>query len=599
MNNLDRVRKLPWRRLLALLLAMALRSQPALSAVQDEDASAGRPVSTWGGSASAAVSPGDSRDMAELQMFVGESRVFPAPGVARIAVGSGAILTAAAMDGKDVILFANATGSTTLFIWSENRINQKIKVTVTAGDITRVARDISAFVSGMPKVRTSIIGDKVIIEGDDLSDVDLSKIDALAKMYPQVVNFTNKLGWEQMVLLDVKVVEFPVNKLREIGMKWSSTGGAAVAGIWSPFRRGHDGPYQINIPAGEAGAPVSSPQGGGAPVILTDRLNILSGINLGIQAELNLLAQEGQASILSEPQLSARNGSEATFLAGGELPYTVSTINGPTVLFKPYGIRLAIVPRVSPSGSIRATIDSEVSSIDNSISTSSGPALLTRQTKTEFNVLNGETIVLSGLISREQNKDVDKLPLLGDLPVIGALFRSKRFQNKETELVVFVTPHLIDSKTPELVDRVQRTEERLTRRLGPPPHLSDPLQTKKAVMGEGQPQKAEATEVQLEAERNQQAQQGSAERESPPIAAVPPEPRVSYRVLESGLLLHEAAHVDAPISRFLKKGTRLTAIEGDEHGGWLRVTVVESGSSLSGWVDRRWVSRIDEDLAHD
>lgn len=422
-------------------------------------------------------------DIPEIEMFVGESRVFPTPGVARIAVGNGQLLTAAALDGREIILFANAVGTSSLFVWNEDGRYQRLKINIIPGDTSRYAREVAAFLAAIPHARASVIGDKVIVEGDGLSDFDLLKIDELGKRYPQIVNFTNRLGWEKMVLLDVKIAEFPVSELREHGIKWTPTGGGAIAGIWSPLRRGTDGPYQINIQTAGQGnaAPITVPQGvegvpAGGGVPLPNGLNILTGINMGLNAQLNLLAQNGRASILAEPQLSARNGAKASFLAGGEYPYTVSTINGPTVLFKPYGVKLDIQPRVDSHGVVRAMIDSEVSSIDAAISTPAGPGLRTRKTSTEFNVNSGETIVLSGLLSRETSTDVDKVPFLGDLPILGALFRSKRFQNKETELVVFVTPTVVDGRTPELVDRVRRTGERLQATMGPAPYLSQPLQ---------------------------------------------------------------------------------------------------------------------------
>ena len=414
-------------------------------------------------------SKGDADDLAEIEMFVGESRVFPTPGVGRIAVGNGAILTAAALDQREVILFANAVGTSSLFVWNEDGRYQRLKVTIVPGDTTRYAREISTFLAGIPGTKTSIIGDKVIVEGEHLTDLDIAKIDELSKRYPQIVNFTNRLGWEQMILMDVKVVEFPVNELRELGLRWGTTGGAAVGAVWAPGARGHQGDLQIGIAnpsiTAVSGTSVPAPRG----------LNVLSAINMGLNAQLALLAQNGKASILAEPQLSARNGSKATFLAGGEYPYTVSTINGPSVFFKPFGVKLDIVPRVDRNGVVRATIDSEVSAIDASISTVSGPALSTRKTTTEFNVQNGESLVLSGLISRKTSTSVDMLPGLGDIPNLGALFRSRRFQNDETELVVFVTPTLIDSRSPGLVDRVQRTTERLQSTQGPNPYLNEPL----------------------------------------------------------------------------------------------------------------------------
>jgi pilus assembly protein CpaC len=420
--------------------------------------------------------PMDEGQIPEIEMFVGESRVFPAPGVGRIAVGNGSILTAAALDGKEVILFANAVGTSSLFIWNEDGRYQRVKINIVPGDTSRFAREIAAFLTSIPKAKASIIGDKVIVEGDDLSDADLGRIELLAARYPQIVNFTNRLGFEQMVMLDVKVVEFPVTELRELGLKWNATGGFSVGAIWSPIKRGDGSDYEISLRTGQDNpAPISGGQGS-TSTPLTSSLKVLSVLNMGLNATLNALAQEGKTTILAEPQLSARNGSKATFLAGGEYPYSISTINGPTIQFKPYGVKLDIQPRVDRNGNIRATVETELSSIDNSVSTASGPGLLSNKTSTEFNVRNGETIVLSGMLQRTNSSTVDKVPGLGDIPILGALFRSKRYQNKETELVFFVTPTVIDAKSPGVVDRIQRTNERLQDRLGPVPNLTDPLQ---------------------------------------------------------------------------------------------------------------------------
>jgi pilus assembly protein CpaC len=268
------------------------------------------------------------------------------------------------------------------------------------------------------------------------------------------------------------VVEFPVSELREIGVKWGATGGAAFGGIWAPSSQGNPNEFGLTI----ANGPVSA-AGSGASLAYPAAIKLLSAVNMGIDGKLNLLAQNGKLTVLAEPQLSARNGSKASFLAGGEFPYSVSSANGTTVMFKPYGIKLEITPHADRNGLIRATIESEVSNIDTSITTTAGPALSTRKTSTEFNVKSGETLVLSGLVSRKTSTTIDKVPGLGDIPILGALFRSTRFMNDETELVVFVTPTVVDSHSPGLVDRVKRTNEKLQDRLGTtPPSLSEPLQ---------------------------------------------------------------------------------------------------------------------------
>jgi len=553
----------------------------------------------------------DEGQVPEIEMFVGESRVFPAPGVARIAVGNGALLTAAALDNKEVILFANGPGTSSLFVWNADGRYQRVKINIVPGDTSRYAREIAAFLSSIPKAKASIVGANIIVEGDELSDADLAKIEELAKRYPQIVNFTNRVGWEQMVMLDVKVVEFPRTELTDMGLKWNGTGGAAIGAIWGPGRRGHDGPYEIDIRTGEDTKPPISGAGGG-PAFIPRGLNVLSIINLGLNAQLNLLAQDGKAAILAEPQLSTRSGSKADFLAGGEIPYSVVTNNGVHILFKPYGIKLEITPRVDRNGVIRAAIKSEVSSIDRSITTAGGPALLSRQTNTEFNLRAGETIVLSGLLQRDTSTDADKLPFLGDIPVLGALFRSKRYQNKETELVVFVTPSLINAHSPGLVDRIDRTTERLEQTMGPTPYLSDPLQPgaryekPDAVPPPPPPPPPVAAPVE---------QMFDAERAiyPAPVSALPVSTPVStasvalarndnpfqngakaqqYRVRLDKLPLRAAPNVNAGVVIDLAEGDVVEGSSAALRETWMPVRYRSGASRLRGWVATQWLEPV-------
>ena len=399
--------------------------------------------------------------MPELTMFQGETRVLAEPNAGRLAVGNGKVLSAAVLDDREILLIANDVGVSSLHIWTANGSNRRVKVNVVPAETPRVNREIAAFLANIPNARSSVIGDKVVVEGDSLSNRDQARIEELAKRYPQIINFTNPVGWEKMIVMDVQIVEFPINMLREVGLAWNATGGAAVGGIWMPGRRGN-APLQIDLRAGSENAPpIINPDGSGGPVPLPSSLNVLSAINTGLNAQLRLMEQNGSASILAQPVLSTRNGAEASFLAGGEFPYSVSNINGTTIQFKPYGIRLEITPRVDDNGVIRARIMSEVSDLDLSVMGDAGPALRTRKTETEFNVMQGGTIVLSGLLTRDVNAAIDKVPFLGDIPVLGALFRSRRFQNNETELVVFVTPHAVDKHTLEQAETLLRTQQRM------------------------------------------------------------------------------------------------------------------------------------------
>lgn len=540
--------------------------------------------------------PDDQAQVPEIEMFVGESRVFPSPGVARIAVGNGRVMTAAALDEREVILFANAVGTSSLFVWNADGRHQRVKINVVPGDTSRHAREIAAFLSTIPQARASIIGDKVIVEGDHLSDVDLRKIEDLRKHYPQIINFTNQIGWEQMVLMDVKVVEFPVNELRELGLRWSSRGGFSMGALWSPARRGH----QPGLVIGVEDPPISSPEGEEA-VPLPRGLNVLTALNMGLSTRLDMLARDGKASILAQPQLSARNGSKAEFLAGGEYPYTVASVYGNTVLFKPYGIKLRITPRVDRNGVVRAEIDSEVSQIDPSFSTPAGPGLSTRRTLTEFNVRDGETMVLAGLLSRKGSDNIDKIPWLGDLPVLGALFRSRRYQNEETELVVFVTPSVINSRSPGLMERVDGATERLRQRYGPQPYLAGPgsAPAHPPPLAPRPPPSADASIAAPAPAAPAQGQPlpppaATTRPEQWPVlpaagnplapAGTPDHPLIRHwRVVHDGLALHARPHAPSTVLLQLGQGSLVQASAFHAAGlqdGWRAVAT----GALQGWV---------------
>jgi Flp pilus assembly secretin CpaC len=547
----------------------------------------------------------DDADIPEIVMFVGESRVFPAPGVGRIAVGNGSILTAAALDGKEVILFANGAGTSSLFIWSQDGRHQRVKISIVPGDTSRIAREISTFLASIPAARTSVIGDKVIVEGEGLSNTDLERIAMLSERYPQIVNFSNRQGFERMVMIDVKVVEFPVNEFRALGLRWNAVGGTAIGAIWSPVRRHSGRGYQIGVQDQESTLPPITLGGDGSAS--PGGLNVLSLVNLGLNATLDALAQQGKTVMLAEPQLSARNGATASFLAGGEYPYVVSNSDGPTVMFKPYGVRLDIAPRVDREGNIRAEIETEVSTIDHSVATMAGPGLLSNKTRTEFDLRSGETVVLSGMLQRFSSDSVDKVPLLGDIPIIGALFRSKRYQNRETELVFFVTPTVVDPGSAAMADRIERTRERLGQRLGPAPHLSDPLQpaTDPAYLGDVPARGTNAAPV----------ESGSGLTEGAPVTdgsspAMPDEPEGApdarfvaaaapagplLRVVRDGVVLRELPDAKARLLAELSAGTLIPLRDtlGLASGleAWRPVRV----GDLAGWIASRDVVAVESE----
>ncbi len=236
---------------------------------------------------------------------------------------------------------------------------------------------------------------------------------------------------EKMVRMKVKMVEFRKNALGQLGIDWSDGAagpGFAIAGdavgnnLFRPAAEGFTGLPNTVKP-----------------------FSTYFGIASNITSRINFLSTNGDAVMLAEPVLTAASGGSAKFLAGGEVPYPTRDANGNTVVdFKEYGIKLDISPQIDSAGNVRTLIDTEISSLDPAVSVQGAPGLLTRRAQTQVNVRSGETIVISGLLTSETSKDVDKLPGLGNLPVLGALFKSKNVRNSVSELVIFVTPEVID-----------------------------------------------------------------------------------------------------------------------------------------------------------
>jgi pilus assembly protein CpaC len=165
-----------------------------------------------------------------------------------------------------------------------------------------------------------------------------------------------------------------------------------------------------------------------------------------ITSTINMAVNNGDAFVLAAPELSTRSGGKAEFLAGGQIP-VVSPASGTapaTVQFKDYGIKLSIEPVTDEKGNVSATLDTEISSVDPSVAVMGNPGFLTRKTKSQFNVQEGQTIVISGLVNTELAKDISKLAGLGNLPILGALFRSNNFRAGRTDLVILVTPTVVD-----------------------------------------------------------------------------------------------------------------------------------------------------------
>jgi pilus assembly protein CpaC len=172
-------------------------------------------------------------------------------------------------------------------------------------------------------------------------------------------------------------------------------------------------------------------------------LNSYLGWTAGISSQIEMLQANNAARILAEPRLSTLSGETAKFLAGGELPIAILNEFGqPIVSFKDYGIMLNISPVADRDKNIHCGIHAEVSSIDNSTKINGVPGLLNRSTDATISARPGDTIAISGLVNVNDSRVVNQIPMLGDLPILGALFKDKEFQTSRTDLLILVTPRI-------------------------------------------------------------------------------------------------------------------------------------------------------------
>jgi pilus assembly protein CpaC len=282
-----------------------------------------------------------------------------------------------------------------------------------------------------------------------------------AKAYTK--NVVNLLAVERVeqVMLQVRVAEVDRKIVKELGVNFLFKTGDVVGGYsppngFSPF----------------SGAVNPLAAGGVSPSFsFSDAVNLFVAKPGTFAAFLRAMNDRGALKMLAEPNLIVANGGEGKFLAGGEFPVVYNTSNGgtagTTVIYKEFGVRLNFQPKITPNGEIHLKIYQEVSELDFSnavvLTGFRIPALKSRKAESSLQLGDGQTFALAGLIDNKISKQVSKIPLLGDIPILGALFRSTRYQQEETELVVMVTPTIIrpyeKGKTPALPTDKMKPEE--------------------------------------------------------------------------------------------------------------------------------------------
>lgn len=398
---------------------------------------------------------------AAINLVVGEVQSFALPPnkkVTRIGIGNGKLFDARVLEKEGRLVFVPENpGRTNLFIWTSDGEWTEHVVVVLPTNIDLATDGINKMLKGISNVKAERAGDTILLSGST-TKINMPRIEAIAKSFPLVINAVKdeELEMKRMVHMRVQIVEMKKSLAENLGIKWDQSFAGPSAGVIANIYN--------NPPAGPGFRPGVPPTGlpsadsiplsgyGWKPVV---------GITSIINSVINLAVNNGDAFVLASPELSTRSGGKAEFLAGGQVPI-VSPASGTmpaTVQFKDYGIKLMIQPVTDDRENISTSLETEISSIDNSVAVAGNPGFLTRKTNSQFNVQAGQTIVLSGLVNTELAKDVSKLAGLGNIPVLGALFRSNNFRSGRTDLVILVTPMIVDP-SPEAVKKAAEIESR-------------------------------------------------------------------------------------------------------------------------------------------
>jgi pilus assembly protein CpaC len=379
----------------------------------------------------------------EVVMFVGEMKILPVERVERIAVGNGKLFTTTVLNSKELLLIAEAPGDSSLIVWSGNSRRTPYTIRITPRDAQDTYSSVSKMLSDIPGVQVSPVGSNVVITGA-ASKETLSRIATIVKTYPQATSLVREeeVSMKKMIYMKVQVIEMKKSLLENIGLQWPGSAAGPMLGF-----------------AGNFGSEYPQTQGALKGILPHPHngMKTYLGISTLINTTINLAKNNGDIYTLAEPELSARSGGEAKFLAGGQIPLPAqSALGGGSVEFKDYGIRLQIKPFADDQGNIAATIKTEVSSIDPSVAVQGIPGFLTRQSETEVNVKNGQTIVISGLVNTEMSNDATRVPGIGNVPVLGRLFRSDNFKAGRTDLVILVTPTISDPASTINRERIEK-----------------------------------------------------------------------------------------------------------------------------------------------
>jgi pilus assembly protein CpaC len=383
-----------------------------------------------------------------LHLTVSKSTVIQSPeAVRRVSLVSPEIADAMVLTPRQIYLTGKASGLTHVTLWNmDDKVIGILELEISP-DISRLKEMLHRILPEEKSVRIHSAHDQITLSGTVSSAANLSQVLALAgpfapldeKKEPKIINFLEVAGVHQ-VMLEVRISEMSRSLLKRLGFNFNYVSSSARVFGLSLLNQ------LTSLPA--AGFPT-------AGVEVSDSVNAIFRFlssDTTWTVFIDALKEEGLLKVLAEPTLITLSGKTANFLAGGEFPIPVPQSSGGggttiTIEYKPFGVGLNFTPTVLSNKKINMQVTPEVSDLDFSNAlTISGfvvPSVTTRRVSTVIELADGQSFAIAGLLKDDVREIVSKFPLLGDIPILGALFRSTSFSKNESELIVIVTPHLV------------------------------------------------------------------------------------------------------------------------------------------------------------
>lgn len=418
--------------------------------------------------AAAMLSYGSACAAEPVEVSLNESKYMAASGITRLAVGNPAIADVQLLSSGDFLLVGKKAGTTSLIVWSDGGRRTEYTVYV-AGNDRGMASAIQDAI-GYPKVHVQMIEDRVMLRGKVENQYEHDTALKIAGLYTGgdgsgVIDLL-EMEHPSQIRLEAQIIEINSDYTKNLGIQyWSQTPGS------NSNSGSSTGNSNSGITVGTAGLFY------GGEDFSSNRKHggwlgsHVANVNVTLQALIN----EGKARILSRPSITTMSGKAANILIGGRIPIPVSDGNGNVSIdWHEYGMKLNIEPVVDSEDKITSKVHAEVSTLDYShgvkIDSFSVPGIATREAESEVNVRSGMTMAIGGLINSEDAKIVSKIPLLGDLPIIGRFFRHTSNTRDKREVIILITPTLVADNTPapmsrrmkesyEEIERVARNRE--------------------------------------------------------------------------------------------------------------------------------------------